>query len=68
MAINDNRDIRREAFNIFSEVLKERLEEGNVTFFELKTLAEKSIEAIMIFKEVSEALLGPTAEDCYTGD
>ena len=68
MAINDNRDIRREAFNIFSEALKGRLIEGNVTLFELETLAERSIEGIIVFKEISEGILGPPAEDCYTGE
>lgn len=65
MALETNRDIRREAFILFQQVVIERLESGNMLETEMEEVARSSILAVKTFQSISTELLGPAQEDCY---
>lgn len=65
MALETNREIRREAFNLFQHIMRERLETGNMIEIEMEEVARSCILAIKTFQSISTELLGPVQEDCY---
>jgi len=63
--LDSNREIRQEAFNLFCDVMKEKLEGATPVLHEIQQVATICLVAIQAFKDCSETMLGPIKEDCH---
>jgi hypothetical protein len=63
-----NKNIRYDSSSLFYQSMCYRFQDEIPDTHTIKLLAERCIEAVIIFNQVQEEILGPKEEDCHLDD